>query len=141
MVLQLINFEGKYGDKKDHGKLERGSSLMERQHRQITIIQTAIILISAIVGVGVLALSLFAVRAADTGAPLVTLFGFLVGLFGLWSVTKLGMRFPSQSIIQYSEDLIGKTIARIFSLMIIAFFAFSQLLLHVNLGKLLLLRY
>ncbi|BFT69434.1 endospore germination permease [Paenibacillus sp. P36] len=97
---------------------------MERQHRQITIIQTAIILISAIVGVGVLALSLFAVRAADTGAPLVTLFGFLIGLFGLWSVTKLGMRFPSQSIIQYSEDLIGKTIARIFSLMIIAFFCF-----------------
>ncbi|MDR6553454.1 endospore germination permease [Paenibacillus qinlingensis] len=90
--------------------------------RQITVIQAAIILISTIIGVGVLALSLFAVRAADSGAPLVTMLGFLIGLFGLWLLTKLGMRFPKQSIIEYSEDLIGKWAARGCSVLIIVFF-------------------
>ncbi|NQX61385.1 GerAB/ArcD/ProY family transporter [Paenibacillus qinlingensis] len=90
--------------------------------RQITAIQAAIILISTIIGVGVLSLSLFAVRAADSGAPLLTLLGFLIGLLGLWLLTKLGMRFPTQSIIEYSEDLIGKWAARGCSVLIIAFF-------------------
>lgn len=51
---------------------------MEQQERQITIIQAAIVLISAIIGVGVLALSLFTVRAAESGAPLVTLLGSII---------------------------------------------------------------
>ncbi|MDR6879748.1 endospore germination permease [Bacillus sp. 3255] len=94
---------------------------MEEHTRQITVIQAAIILISTIIGVGVLALSLFAARAADSGAPFVTLLGFLIGLIGLWLLTKLGMRFPNQSIIQYSEQLIGKWVARSFSILLIIF--------------------
>ncbi|MBA2939814.1 endospore germination permease [Paenibacillus sp. CGMCC 1.16610] len=108
---------------------------MEGQNRQITIIQTAIILISAIVGVGVLALSRFAVWAADSGAPLVTLFGFLVGLLGLWLTTKLGIRFPTQSIIQYSEGLIGNWVARIINLMIIVLFCFLAALASREFGE------
>lgn len=103
--------------------------------RQITVIQAAIILISTIIGVGVLALSLFAVRAADSGAPLVTLLGFLVGLFGLWQLTKLGMRFPTQSIIQYSEDLIGKWAARGCSVLIIVFFCLLTALASREFGE------
>ncbi|RTE10515.1 GerAB/ArcD/ProY family transporter, partial [Paenibacillus whitsoniae] len=103
--------------------------------RQITVIQAAIILISTIIGVGVLALSLFAVRAADSGAPLVTLLGFLVGLLGLWLLTKLGMRFPTQSIIEYSEDLIGKWAARGFSILIIMFFCLLTALASREFGE------
>ncbi|SDN18686.1 spore germination protein [Paenibacillus sp. yr247] len=91
--------------------------------RQVTVIQAAIVLISTIIGVGVLALSLFAVRAADSGATLVTVLGILIGLVGLWIITVLGMRFPTKSIIEYSEDLIGKWTARVFSVLIIAFFS------------------
>lgn len=103
--------------------------------RQITVIQAAIILISTMIGVGVLALSLFAVRAADSGAPLVTLFGFVIGLIGLWLLTKLGMRFPAQSIIEYSQDLIGKWVAGIFSVLIIGFFCLLTALASREFGE------
>lgn len=91
--------------------------------RQITVIQAAAILISTIIGVGVLPLPLFAVRAADSGAPLVTLLAMMVGFIGLALITVLGMRFPNKSFIQYSEDIIGKWFAWLGSVFIIAFFA------------------
>lgn len=91
--------------------------------RQITVIQAAAILISTIIGVGVLTLPLFAVRAADSGAPLVTLLGMMLAFVGLSLIALLGMRFPSKSIVQYSEDIVGKWPARIGSVFIIVFFA------------------
>lgn len=42
------------------------------EQRQITVLQASAITISTIVGVGVLALPLSAVKAADAGAPFVT---------------------------------------------------------------------
>lgn len=103
--------------------------------RQVTMIQAAIVLISTIIGVGVLALSLFAVRAADSGAPLVTFIGILIGSLGLWLVTVLGMRFPTQTIIQYSEVLIGKWTARVFSILIIVFFSVLTALASREFGE------
>lgn len=91
--------------------------------RQITAIQGAAILISTIIGVGVLPMPLFAVQAADTGAPLVTLLAILVASIGLLLITILGIRFPNQSIIEYSETLLGRWPARFGSLLIIVFFA------------------
>ncbi|RAP75079.1 GerAB/ArcD/ProY family transporter [Paenibacillus montanisoli] len=91
--------------------------------RQITTIQAAAILVSTIIGVGVLPLPLFAVRAGDAGAPLVTFLGMLVGFIGLMLISLLGMRFPKQSFVQYSEAIIGKWLAAIGTLLLIAFFA------------------
>jgi spore germination protein len=93
------------------------------ESRQITVIQAAAILVSTIIGVGVLALPLFAVKAADSAAPLVTLLGMLLAFFGLMLITLLGMRFPDKSVTQYSEEIIGKGLAWIGSILIIAFFA------------------
>ncbi|MDF2958295.1 MAG: spore germination protein [Paenibacillus sp.] len=103
--------------------------------RQITAIQAAAVLISTIIGVGVLPLPLFAVRAADTGAPLATLLGIGLSSIGLWLITRLGMRFPDQSIIQYSETVLGKWPARIGSLLIIGFFAFLTSLAAREFGE------
>jgi spore germination protein len=91
--------------------------------RQVTAIQAAAILISTIIGVGILPLPRFAVDAANTGAPLVSFVGILLASFGLWLITKLGMRFPNKSIIRYSEDILGKWAARLVSVAIILFFA------------------
>ncbi|MEK3720638.1 GerAB/ArcD/ProY family transporter [Paenibacillus sp. FSL H8-0034] len=91
--------------------------------RQVTNIQAAAILSSTIVGVGVLRLPLYGVKVADTGAPLITLLGALLGLIGLTFIAVLGMRFPSKTFIQYSEEIIGKWPAALGNIAIIIFFA------------------
>ncbi|MCC3374398.1 endospore germination permease [Cohnella sp. REN36] len=93
------------------------------QTRQVTVTQAAAVLVSTIIGVGVLPLPLFAVRAADSGAPLVTFFGMLIAMVGLLLITWLGMRFPDRNIVQYSEAIIGRWLAWIGSGCIIVFFA------------------
>ncbi|MDQ1910588.1 endospore germination permease [Paenibacillus sp. GD4] len=91
--------------------------------KQITTIQAAAILISTIIGVGVLPLPLFAVRAADTGAILVTMIAILIASASLWLITKLGQRFPSLTLVQYSDLLIGKALSRTTIMLIVLFFA------------------
>jgi spore germination protein len=103
--------------------------------RQITVIQGAAILISTIIGVGVLPLPRFAVEAADTGAPLVTFLGLLLACIGLGLITLLGMRFPNKSIVQYSEDILGKWTGRLGSVFIISFFAILTALAAREFGE------
>ncbi|MFD0673170.1 endospore germination permease [Cohnella sp. GCM10027633] len=94
-----------------------------KDERQITAIQSAAILVSTIIGVGVLPLPLFAVRAGGSGAPMVTLLGVLLGFLGLSLIAILGMRFPGKSITQYGQDILGKWPGRIGSVLVIAYFA------------------
>ncbi|MDF2659844.1 MAG: spore gernimation protein, partial [Paenibacillus sp.] len=95
---------------------------MKDNPRQITEIQAAIIVISTIIGVGVLPLPLFASRAGGTGGPMVTAAAVVTALVSLLLITKLGQRFPKQTIVQYSEELIGKWPARLGTVCIIVFF-------------------
>lgn len=90
--------------------------------REITTIQAATILISTIIGVGVLPLPLFAVRGGGTGAPLVTLSAIILAGIGLFILTILGIRYPQKTIITYSEDIVGKWIGKLCSIVVILFF-------------------
>ncbi|WP_077213525.1 GerAB/ArcD/ProY family transporter [Bacillus dakarensis] len=90
--------------------------------REVTTFQAATILISTMIGVGVLPLPLFAVRSGDTGAPFITVLGIGIGAIALIIITKLGLRHPNKTIISYSEDIIGKWLGKIFSLLVILFF-------------------
>lgn len=103
--------------------------------KQITTFQASAILVSTIIGVGVLALPRIAVEAANTGAPLVTLLGMILAGMGLWIVTVLGIRFPNQSIVKYSEDVLGKGFARVGSVFIIGFFAVLTALTSREFGE------
>lgn len=96
---------------------------MNAETKQVTVIQAAAILVSTIIGVGVLPLPLFAVRAADSAATLVTLLGMVVAFIGLALITWLGMRFPEHSIFQYSNLIIGKWLGTLGSIIVILFFA------------------
>ncbi|ULL19982.1 spore gernimation protein [Paenibacillus sp. H1-7] len=87
------------------------------------MIQATTILVSTIIGVGILPLPLFAVRDVGSGAPMVTLAGTSLAFIGLWLITVLGMRFPDKSIVEYSAEIIGKWPAAIGSVCIIIFFA------------------
>lgn len=106
-----------------------------KEQRQITVLQASAVTISTIVGVGVLALPLAAVKAADAGAPLVTFLGMLLAFVGLFFMTRLGMRFPNDSYIEYSEVIIGKWLGRIGSLISIAFFAVLSSLVAREFGE------
>ncbi|WP_338134408.1 endospore germination permease [Cohnella candidum] len=93
-----------------------------KSDREITFLETVAILVSSIIGVGILPLPLFAVRAAGSGAPLVTLLGSLLGFVGLVLLSLLGKRFPRQTLVQYSEVIIGKWTSWVGSTAIILFF-------------------
>lgn len=90
--------------------------------KEITTLQATTILISTIIGVGVLPLPLFAVRAGDTGAPLVTISGIVLASIGLFILTLLGVRHPQKTIITYSQDIVGKWLGRFCSFFVISFF-------------------
>jgi spore germination protein len=90
--------------------------------REITTVQASAILISTIIGVGVLPLPLFAVRGGETGAPLVTFAGILLAGIGLFILTILGIRYPQKTIITYSEDIVGKWVGMLCSMIVILFF-------------------
>ncbi|MGX6443368.1 GerAB/ArcD/ProY family transporter [Neobacillus sp. K501] len=90
--------------------------------KQITTLQATTILISTIIGVGVLPLPLFAVRAGETAAPLVTLTGIILAAIGLFILTLLGVRHPQKTIITYSQEIIGKWLGRFCSIFVIFFF-------------------
>jgi len=92
--------------------------------RNITTVQATTILISTIIGVGVLPLPLFAVQGGGTGAPLVTFAGIVLAASGLFILTILGIRHPQKTLISYSEDIVGKWIGRFFSIIVISFFLF-----------------
>ena len=109
--------------------------MVPSRFRTVTVIESASIIASTIIGVGVLALPRLAVEGGNTGAPFVTVLGILVAYIGLWLITKLGMRFPNQSIIEYSERILGKWPARFGSTLIILFFALLTALAAREFGK------
>ncbi|RSL33489.1 spore gernimation protein [Salibacterium salarium] len=94
---------------------------MKLQH-EITSVQTATILISTIIGVGVLNLPRTVVEAADTGGPFITLIGVIIAFISVMVITKLGLRFPDQSIIDYSEMIVGKWMSRLYGVVLISLF-------------------
>lgn len=91
--------------------------------RETTVVEATAILISTIIGVGVLPLGLFAAQAGNSGAPMVTVFAIVIAFVGLSMITLLGMRFPRKTIMQYSEQLIGVWLARVGIVLVIVFFA------------------
>jgi spore germination protein len=103
--------------------------------RQITYIQTIAILISTVIGVGVLPLTLFAVQAADTGAPLVTILALILAIVGVSILSILGIRHPKKTIIEYSEDIIGKWLGKSFSVIIVLYFAVITALASREFGE------
>ncbi|MDA8351895.1 MAG: endospore germination permease [Firmicutes bacterium] len=103
--------------------------------RRITLLQATAVLISTVIGVGVLALPRFTAQSMDTGAPFLTVLGIGVGFVGLGLLTLLGMRFPNQTILEYSETILGKIPGRFGSLIVVLFFALLTALTAREFGQ------
>jgi spore germination protein len=96
---------------------------IDKYRELITHVQLATIIISSMIGVTLLALPRLVVRNAGLGAPFASVVGVTIGFIGLLAVVLLGRRFPKKTIIGYNEIILGKPIGRLFSVLIILFFA------------------
>ncbi|WP_223068156.1 GerAB/ArcD/ProY family transporter [Paenibacillus caui] len=89
---------------------------------QITPLQTQAIVISSIVGIGVLTFPTYMAQAADSGGPLVTLLGIVFSCISLIPLSLVGRRFPKENIVVYSGKLIGKWPTLLFCFTLILMF-------------------
>lgn len=103
--------------------------------KEISTLEASSIIISTVIGVGVLPLPLFAVQAGNTAAPLITLMAIGFSLIGIIVISLLGMRYPEQTIITYSQNIIGKWLGRIFGLLVIIFLAILTSLTSREFGE------
>ncbi|MCL6627236.1 GerAB/ArcD/ProY family transporter [Alicyclobacillus shizuokensis] len=91
-------------------------------YRHITVMEAVAIFIGSSFGIGILALPRMAVEAADTGAPLLTLCGLCLTLFGALLITLLARRFPNDTVVRAGERVIGKWPARLMGVCLAVFF-------------------
>jgi spore germination protein len=96
---------------------------MDKHSELITPIQLSFIIISTMLGVSMLSLPRFVVKGAGIGAPFASFVGVFVAFIGLLAVVHLGKRFPKKTVIGYNETILGKPLGRLFSVLIIVFFA------------------
>lgn len=95
---------------------------MDKHREHITPVQLAVIIISTMLGVAILALPRLVVKGAGLGAPFASIVGVLITFIGLLAVVFLGKRFPKKTIIGYNDAILGKPLGRLFSVLIILFF-------------------
>lgn len=99
-----------------------GVTLMNNNRDMISPIQLASIIVSTIIGIAMLAIPQFAVKGAGMGAPFASLIGVMIAFIGLLATVFLGKKFPSQTLIGYSQDLLGKKVGSLLSALVIATF-------------------
>lgn len=91
--------------------------------RQVTAFQSAVIVINSTIGISILALPRIASDKVGAGALLVTAFGVSIFMFCIFILSHLCKRFPRESIITYSQKIIGKPLGKAIGFIIICFFA------------------
>ncbi|WP_197046559.1 GerAB/ArcD/ProY family transporter [Oceanobacillus salinisoli] len=90
--------------------------------KQITAAQIMAIISNTTIGVSVLSLPRIASEKVNTGGFLVTLCGLFIAFIGVLITAYLGARFPNQTIIEYSADIIGKPLSKLIGILIIIYF-------------------
>ncbi|MFC0560304.1 spore germination protein [Halalkalibacter alkalisediminis] len=90
---------------------------------RITTAQTVIFIVSYIIAVGILTLP--RVTVEDVNTPDVWISVILGGLIAMIAgiiMVKLSQQFPEKTFFQYSQDIVGKIVGRILSILIIFYF-------------------
>lgn len=89
--------------------------------KQITPRQATAIMASTIIGVGILTLPREVTAAAGSDGHLATLLGGILAIFILIFLTRLGMRFPNQTLIEYNDLILGRFLGKLLSLAFIIY--------------------
>lgn len=101
----------------------------------ITSRQSTAIIASTLIGAGVLTLPRPASALVHQSAWISTLCGGVVAFFIMWIITKLGLRFPGKTFIEYTGDLLGikrsQNLGKIVALPILFFFILMWLFMMI----------
>lgn len=94
-------------------------------NRPITTIQVVAVIVSTIIGIGILSIPRYMAEAGDSGAPLVSASGVPVAFLGCLFTAVLCRKFPNETLFVFSRKLLGTGLADMFTVLISLFFAFS----------------
>ncbi len=83
---------------------------------KITSKQLRAIIISILIGIGVLTLPRSVTEAAGSDGWLLVLVGGVIVIITSIVITKLGLMFPDKTIVEYAKDIMGKPLGIMFSL-------------------------
>lgn len=90
---------------------------------QITTQQVAVILINTLLAVGILTLPRTSVEKIKTPDVWISvILGGLITILAGIVMVKLSQRFPKKTVYQYSEDIVGKWVGRLVSLVMVIYF-------------------
>jgi len=95
------------------------------KNRPITTKQAMAVIISTILGIGILSYPRYMAEAGDSGAPLVSAAGIPIAFAGCYFTASICRRFPHQNLFVFSRSLLGTVFADTFTALIFLFFAFS----------------
>lgn len=100
-----------------------------REDGKISNRQATLLVISTILSTSIIFLPTVMYREAaqDSWLSVILVTGFALGV-GL-IITALGKRFPKQTVIQYSEQLVGSLLGKLIGMVYIAFFIFMTALI------------
>lgn len=94
-------------------------------NRPITTIQVVIVIVSTIIGIGILSIPRNMSETGGSGAPLVSASGIPLAFLGCWFTAAVCRKFPNETLFIFSRRLLGTGLADMFSVLISLFFAFS----------------
>ncbi|NLJ33253.1 MAG: GerAB/ArcD/ProY family transporter [Firmicutes bacterium] len=109
--------------------------MKDSRKNQITSLQAAAIVASSIIGVGILTLPREVAAAAGTDGPLATLLGGGIAALLLLLLTKLGLRFPRHSLMEYSNMILGAILGRLLSLLFLVYWFLLTAILVRTFGE------
>lgn len=91
-------------------------------YRQITTVQTATVICSTIIGVGILSFPRYMSEGAGSSAPLVAFTGIIIAFISFCLLASLCRKFPRETIFVFSRRLVGRPLACFFTILIFIFF-------------------
>jgi spore germination protein len=81
--------------------------------KSVTSLQLTLTTGTAIIGVGILAFPRIVVEYVDTGAPLAAFFAIALMALGSLILCYLGNAYPEQTLFEYADNLLGRTLNRV----------------------------
>jgi spore germination protein len=93
---------------------------------QITTSQAAVVVINFILGTGILTLPRSVEKGKTPDVWITVILGGLIAMIAGIIIVKLGQQFPKKTFYQYSQEITGKWVGGLLSLLIVCYFLITS---------------